>query len=60
MKLLDLASNNSFWKGIDYHHENRIIDWKEVEKNCYQGKTLKLSVIQSRQYILNKVSLQYP
>ena len=38
MKLLDLASNNSFWKGIDYHHENRIIDWKEVEKNCYQGK----------------------
>ena len=38
MKLLNLASNNSFWRGIDYHHENRIISWNELEKNCYQGK----------------------
>ena len=30
MKLLNLASNNSFWRGIDYHHENRIIGWKEL------------------------------
>ncbi|MBE5893665.1 MAG: SWIM zinc finger family protein [Lachnospiraceae bacterium] len=37
MKLLNLASNNSFWRGIDYHHENRIISWKELDKNCYQG-----------------------
>lgn len=38
MKLLNLASNNSFWRRIDYHHENCIISWKELEKNCYQGK----------------------
>ena len=38
MKLLNLASNNSFWRGIDYHYENRIIDWKELADNCYQGK----------------------
>ena len=38
MKLLNLASNNSFWRGIDYHHENRIISWKELAGNCYQGK----------------------
>ena len=38
MKLLNLASNNSFWRGIDYHHEKRIIDWKEVADNGYQGK----------------------
>ena len=38
MKLLNLASNNSVWRGIDYHHENRIINWKEVGKNCYQGQ----------------------
>lgn len=38
MKLLNLASNNSFWRGINYHHENRIIEWKELESNCYQGK----------------------
>ena len=38
MKLLNLASNNSFWRGIDYHHENRIISCKELAENCYQGK----------------------
>ena len=38
MKLLNLASNNSFWRGIDYHHENRIISWKELEDDYYQGK----------------------
>ena len=38
VKLLNLASNNSFWRGIDYHHENRIVSWKELEGNCYQGK----------------------
>ena len=38
MKLLNLASYNSFWRGIDYHHENRIISWKELEDDYYQGK----------------------
>ena len=38
MKLLNLASNNSFWSGIDYHHENRMVSWKEVDTNCYQGE----------------------
>lgn len=38
MKLLNLASNNSFRRGIDYHHENRVISWDELEKNCYKGK----------------------
>lgn len=38
MKLLNLASNSSFWRGINYHHENRIISWNELRENCYQGK----------------------
>lgn len=38
MKLLNLASNKSFWRGIDYHHENRVLSWKEIGENCYQGK----------------------
>lgn len=38
MKLLNLASNNSFWRGIDYYHKKRIIDWKELTDNCYHGK----------------------
>lgn len=38
MKLLNLASNQSFWRGINYHHENRIITWKKIAESCYQGK----------------------
>lgn len=38
MKLLNLASNNSFWSGINYHHENRVISWNELADNGYQGK----------------------
>lgn len=38
MKLLNLASNQSFWRGIDYHHENRIVSWNVLDKNCYYGK----------------------
>lgn len=38
MELLNLASNNSFWRGIEYHHENKIIKWKEIGNMCYQGK----------------------
>lgn len=41
MKILNLASNNSFWRGIDYHHEERIIAWKELADNCYQGKIVR-------------------
>lgn len=38
MKLLNLASSRSFWRGIEYHHEKRIIAWESLGKNCYQGK----------------------
>lgn len=38
MKLLNLASNSSFWRGVNYHHENRIISWKNLDENTYQGK----------------------
>lgn len=38
MKLLNLASNKSFWRGIDYHHENRVISWEEIGEKCFCGK----------------------
>lgn len=38
MKLLNLASNNSFWRGIEYHHEKRVIGWVQLTDNCYQGQ----------------------
>lgn len=38
MKLLNLSSNNSFWRGIEYHHEKRIISWNKLGDNCFRGK----------------------
>ena len=38
MKFLNAASNNSFWRGIDYHHEKRIVSWEKLDKNCFRGK----------------------
>lgn len=38
MKLMNLANNNSFWRGVDYHHEKRVVSWEKVDKNSYTGK----------------------
>ena len=38
MKFLELSSNRSFWRGIDYHHENRVIEWKQIDNIHYSGK----------------------
>lgn len=38
MKLLDLASNNSFWRGIDYHKEKCVVSWEKIDEDCYHGK----------------------
>lgn len=37
MKLLNLASNNSFWRGIDYHHEKRVKVWVKTGDEQYRG-----------------------
>lgn len=38
MKFMELSSNRSFWRGIDYHHENRVIEWKKIDDIHYSGK----------------------
>lgn len=38
MKFLNLASNNSFWHGIDYHHEKRVKSWKQIGEGQYHGQ----------------------
>lgn len=56
MKLLNLASNRSFWRGIEYHHEKRVLSWNEIDKNCYQGK-----VKDSNEAVYNvKIDLEHP
>lgn len=38
MKLLNLASGNSYWRGVEYYHENRVKEWENTGKHQYQGK----------------------
>lgn len=38
MKFLQLSSNKSFWRGIEYHHEKRVLEWKQIDEIHYSGK----------------------
>lgn len=38
MGLLELASNNSFWKGLDYYEENRAINVNQVSNFEYTSE----------------------
>ena len=38
MKLLNLSSNDSFWRGVDYHHEKKVKSWKQIDKDEYYGE----------------------
>lgn len=37
MNFINLASNDSYWRGVDYHHSKRVNSWKQVGKYIYQG-----------------------
>lgn len=38
MKLLNLASGNSYWRGVEYYHEHRVKEWENTGKHQYRGK----------------------
>ena len=37
-KLLNIASGNSFWRGIDYYKENMVLDCKVINENEVEGR----------------------
>ena len=37
MGLIDIASNNSTWRGLDYYKENRVINYSKINDNQYEG-----------------------
>ena len=37
MKFLNLASNRSFWRGIDCYHEKKVKDWTQVDRYHING-----------------------
>ena len=37
MGLIELASGNSIWRGIDYYNEKKVISWKKLGSDTYSG-----------------------
>lgn len=37
MGLLELASGNSIWRGIDYYNKKKVISWEKVTQDYYSG-----------------------
>ena len=37
MGLIELASNNSFWRGVDYYENKKVTVWKKNDKDTYSG-----------------------
>ena len=37
MGLIDIASGNSTWRGLDYYKENKVSNYKEISECEYQG-----------------------
>lgn len=35
--MIDLASNRSLWKGLDYFQDKKVKSWKKIEEDIYEG-----------------------
>ena len=38
MGLIEVASGNSVWRGIDYYENKKVISWEKTSKTTYIGK----------------------
>ena len=36
-KMVELASSNSVWRGMDYYEKNKVIDWTRTREQTYSG-----------------------
>ena len=37
MGLIELARNNSVWRGMDYYENKKVLSWNKVENGIYEG-----------------------
>lgn len=37
MGLIEVASGNSVWRGMDYYEKNKVISWKKAGEYAYDG-----------------------
>ena len=38
MGLIELASGNSAWRGMDYYENKKVISWKKSGDDTYEGE----------------------
>lgn len=38
MDMIEIASGNSVWRGIDYCEEKKVISWEQINWDKYKGK----------------------
>lgn len=38
MGLIELASGNSVWRGLDYYERKKIVSWEKTGEHTYSGK----------------------
>ena len=38
MGLLEIASNRSFWRGVDYYEAGKVGKWKKIDSYLYEAK----------------------
>lgn len=37
MGLIETASSNSVWRGMDYYKNKKVVSWKTLENGVYEG-----------------------
>ena len=37
MGLIEIASNNPVWRGMDYYNNKKVVSWKTLKKGVYEG-----------------------
>ena len=37
MGLIEIASNKSFWRGVDYYNQKKVLSWKKTDDGVYEG-----------------------
>ena len=37
MGLIEIASNESVWRGMDYYNDKKVVSWKTLKNGVYEG-----------------------
>ncbi len=62
MKMIELASGTSVWRGMDYYESKKVTDWTEISPTIYEGHvqgsafepyTVRIDTVHPRRSVCN-------